>query len=76
MKKILLSIITVLCGCSSQSSQPMSVIESTCQEISSDVLTSAEVIYWDSLNAEGEYLLIRNAERDLQLNDRYGKEGT
>lgn len=64
MKKIVLSVM-ILCGCSFQKPHTQTVIEQACKEVSSDTLKPEEIMYWDSLNAEGEYLFIRGAERNL-----------
>jgi hypothetical protein len=42
-----------------------SVIESMCDEFAYDELTPEEIARWDSMNANGGYLLIRGAERHL-----------
>ena len=42
-----------------------SVIEATCEEFEKDSLSSEDIAYWDSLNATGAHLIVRNAERDL-----------
>jgi hypothetical protein len=41
------------------------VIEKMCKEFSKDKLTPEEIAKWDSMNADGGYLLIRGAERNL-----------
>lgn len=64
MKKVIFSVL-ILCGCSSQYPPSQSVIEHVCKEVASDTLKLEEIAHWDSLNTEGEYLLIRGAERNL-----------
>lgn len=67
MKKFIY-IAIILCGCSSQPTQPLqpqSTIENICQEVNSTALTSEEIAHWDSLIADGECLLVRGAERNL-----------
>jgi len=48
-----------------QEVKQQSVIEDVCKDFSQDVLTSEEIAHWDSMNAEGGYLLVRGAERNL-----------
>ena len=66
MKKLLL-ILTVLImfGCISTPPKPQSVIERMCHVFASDTFTPEEAVHWDSMNAEGGYLLLRGAERNL-----------
>ena len=42
-----------------------SVVESMCRDAMRDTFTAEEAAHWDSMNAEGGYLLIRGAERNL-----------
>lgn len=48
-----------------QEVKQQSVIEDVCRDFSKDVLTYEEIAHWDSMNAEGGYLLVRGAERNL-----------
>ena len=65
------TILWALVGCQrhsvhvQQEVKQQSVIEDVCKDFSQDVLTSEEITHWDSMNAEGGYLLIRGAERNL-----------
>lgn len=40
-----------------------SVIEFMCKEAEKDILTPEEAEEWDSMNANGGYMLVRGAER-------------
>ena len=40
-------------------------IEEVCKDAEKDILTPEEAAHWDSMNAEGGHMLIRNAERNL-----------
>ena len=48
-----------------QKSDHQSIIDEVCKDFSSDILTPEEIIHWDSLNANGGHLLVRDAERNL-----------
>ena len=41
------------------------VIAFMCKQAEEDCLSVEETAYWDSMNEQGEYLLVRGAERDL-----------
>ena len=77
MKKLLL-IAFVLTGCQasvnqhngmvsndSLSTDTLSTIEFMCMDANSQTFTPEEAAHWDSMNANGGFLLIRGAERYL-----------
>jgi hypothetical protein len=43
----------------------LSTIEFMCRDAMHDTLTEEEAAHWDSMNANGGFLLIRGAERNL-----------
>lgn len=72
MRKVLFWIffIVLLVGCISEKKHPIEEdlpvsIKEACEGIAEQELTPEEIAHWDSMNAEGGYMLIRNAERNL-----------
>ncbi len=66
MKKLLgLLLLCTVGGCNQQKDTRKSVIDDTIEWLSSGAFTEEEAARWDSMNAEGGYLLIRGSERNL-----------
>lgn len=68
MKKLLfLTLILLMAGCKSDNPQGSSepVIDFMCKDAAEDKLTQEEIEWWDSANADGGYMLVRGAERNL-----------
>ena len=66
MKKLLgLLLLCIVGGCNQQKDTRKSVIEDTIEWLTSGTFTKEDAAHWDSMNAEGGYLLIRGSERNL-----------
>jgi len=66
MKTILgLLLLCIVGGCYQQKDTRKSVIDDTIEWLSTGAFTEEEAAHWDSMNAEGGYLLIRGSERHL-----------
>lgn len=72
MKKLVALIpILIMVGCHknaptiSLDSANNTIIEDVIKSYADDILTPEEAAHWDSMNAEGGYMLVRGAERYL-----------